>query len=251
MKLLCYALTPDPPELVPASATRAWMDEFASRHPYRCLPMTIGNTWGWEILSPAKFAISWNGGPTNDDLTFEVLDDFPWLSHFAQSNFSRGIATFHTGYLFRTEPGWDLMTSGPINSPKDGIDALAGVIETDWLPYPFTMNWHFTRPGTVVFEKGEPFCLVYPVPHGALEEVEPIIQDLADNAQLLAQYNAWRERREEFMERFRAGDKSTLKEAWQKFYFVGKRPSQEEPVEGHISKLKLKKPLDKRKKAVV
>lgn len=213
--------------------------------------MTIGNTWGWEILSPAKFGVTWNGGPTNDDLTFEVLDDFPWLSHFAQSNFSRGIATFHTGYLFRTEPGWDLMCSGPINTPKDGIAALAGIIETDWLPYPFTMNWHFTRPGTVVFEKGEPFCLVYPVPHGVLEDVEPIIQDLAENAQLLGQYNAWRERREEFMERFRAGDKSTLKEAWQKFYFVGKRPSQEEPVEGHISKLKLKKPLDKRKKAVV
>jgi len=28
------------------------------------------------------------------------------------------------------------------------------VIETDWLPDPFTMNWQMTRPGTVRFREG-------------------------------------------------------------------------------------------------
>ena len=40
------------------------------------------------------------------------------------------------------------MVQGPINRPKDGIAALPGIIETDWSPYSFTMNWMFTRPGT-------------------------------------------------------------------------------------------------------
>ena len=34
--------------------------------------------------------------------------------------------------------------------PKDGISALSGVIETDWLLYNFTVNWIFTRPGVAV-----------------------------------------------------------------------------------------------------
>jgi len=37
----------------------------------------------------------------------------------------------------------------------EGRDRAAdGVIETDWLPDPFTMNWQMTRPGTVRFREG-------------------------------------------------------------------------------------------------
>ena len=68
--------------------------------------------------------------------------------------------TFHPGYLFRTPPGWSMWAMGPPNHIKDGIQPLAGLVETDWLPFPFTMNWIFTRPGTVRFEKGEPFCFI-------------------------------------------------------------------------------------------
>ena len=64
------------------------------------------------------------------------------------------------------------MVQGPINRPKDGIAALSGIIETDWSPYSFTMNWMFTRPGTPVrFEKGEPYCHIFPVSCGALERL--------------------------------------------------------------------------------
>ena len=36
------------------------------------------------------------------------------------------------------------MVRGPTNSPKDGIAALDGIIETDWAHSTFTMNWRFT-----------------------------------------------------------------------------------------------------------
>jgi hypothetical protein len=85
---------------------------------------------------------------------------------------------FHLWYVFRTEPGWDLFASGSLNCPKDGIAPLIGVIEPDWLPYPFTMNWQMTRPGTVRFENEEPVCMIFPVPHGTLQDIEPEIIDL-------------------------------------------------------------------------
>ena len=43
--------------------------------------------------------------------------------------------------------GWNTFVTGPMNGIKDGIAPLSGVIETDWSPYSFTMNWRFTRPG--------------------------------------------------------------------------------------------------------
>jgi Family of unknown function (DUF6065) len=103
----------------------------------------------------------------------------------AISHFAHGILTFHLPCLFRTEAGYDLMVHGPINRPKDGIAPLSGVIETDWAPYSFTMNWIFTRPGTQVsFAQGEPFCHVFPVKRGELEAIEPQLRLLSEEPEL-------------------------------------------------------------------
>jgi hypothetical protein len=139
------------------------------------------------------------------------------------------------------------MATGPLNRPKDGVTPLSGVIETDWLPYPFTMNWHMTRPGTVTFEEGEPICHVFPVPARKLEEVEPEIVNIEEDPELQDQYKAWREKREQFMVRFRDRDPDTLKQAWQRFYFRGEYPDGEAAPQPHTHKLRLTEPLDLRK----
>ncbi len=247
MRLKCYALTPNPPSLVAATQTRQWMDEFPSRHAYRCLPLNIANVHGWELRSPCSFAVHWTGGEKAEDVTVEPLDDYPHLLHFAHSNFTRGIITFMTGYLFVTEPGWNLLTTGPFNHPRDGISPLTGVIETDWLPYPFTMNWQMTRPGTVRFERGDAFCLIFPVRKDELEATDVEIYNLADDPELEKKQTAWREKRDEFMVKFRAGDAATLKEAWQKFYFRGVLPDGGDTPEGHKQKIRLREPVDRRR----
>jgi hypothetical protein len=245
MKLHCYSLMPKPPRLVPAAATRRWMDEFPYHHAYRCLPLSIANAYGWEIQSPCALTIEWNGGPAASDISFSCEDDYRYLNHLVASNFTHGIVTFHTGYLFQTEPGWNLVATGPFNSPKDGCAPLTGVIETDWLPYPFTMNWQLTRPGRFRFERGEPFCVVFPVAQNALESTQPEIVELKSNPELQEQLAAWRARREEFMVRFRAGDEETFREAWQRFYFKGERPDGTDKIAHHKAKLHLAVPINR------
>jgi hypothetical protein len=248
MKLRAYALNTTPPPIVAAARTREWMDAFTSRHPYRCLPLSMANGYGWEVLCPHTFTIHWNGGDAAADVRFEAEGDAPYLHYFVNSNFTRGIVTFHTAYLFQTDPQWHLMATGPLNAPKDGIAPLTGVIETDWLPYPFTMNWRLTRPGSVRFEAGEPFCRIFPVRVGDLQGAELDIFDLGDAPDLDAQYTAWRQQRDEFMTRYRAGDSATLKQAWQKFYFRGTYPDGVPAAAPHSSKLELGEPNDRRRK---
>lgn len=245
MKLTCYAVCPDPPKIVPARADRAWMDEIKDRHAYRCLPLAIANAYGWEILSPCALSVTWNGGVEASSLTVEPDEPFPGFEFFANSHFAYGIVTFHVGYLFRTEPGWDLLATGPYNAAKDGIAPLTGVIEADWLPYPFTMNWRMTRPGTVRFEKDEPLCSIYPVAKGALETVEPVIRSLEDDPRLHEDCMAWRERRNEFIERCLARDNGALSQGWQRHYFLGSHPDGRVATD-HASKLRLKAPVDQR-----
>lgn len=221
------------------------MDKINDNHAYRCLPLNIANTYGWELLSPCTFEASWNGGLSAQAITIKVRDAYTKLSQFVVSHFAHGIVTFHLGYLFRTDPGWDLFASGPVNCPKDGIAPLTGVIETDWLPYPFTMNWKMTRAGTVRFEKDEPVCLLFPVPHGALPDVEPEIIDLDSAPEVKRQTMEWKERRDDFMRKFNAKDQQTLKDGWQRYYFLGKMPDGSSTAQ-HLSKLRLPAPVDKR-----
>ena len=248
MKITFYALTPTPPVLRPATSTRAWMDATPDRHAYRCLPLAIANAHGWEIAAPCAFEVAWNGGDLAGDLTVRALEAFPAFGDFARSHFANGVVTFHIGYLVRTEPGWHTIAGGPLNAPKDGIVALTGVIETDWLPYTFTMNWRMTRPGRVRFERGEAICSLFPVRAHAVAKAGAEIRDIGDDPELRDEMSAWAAQRADFMARFDAGDPAALKAAWQRFYFKGEYPTGAPAEREHVNKLRVAAPVDMRGK---
>ncbi len=245
MELECFRMQDPAPEIVPGRPDRAWMDSFQSRFPYRCLPLTMANTTGWEILCPVDFMAEWNGGPRNEDLKLTPLDPNDSLGHFVQSHFTHGILTMHTGYLFRTPPGWAVWCSGAPNHVKDGVQALEGLIETDWLPFPFTMNWIMTRPGRVYFNKGEPFCFINLIEHQKMDAVQPVLKYLDADPELLKQYQVWTEKRTEFNAKLEERDPETMKQAWQRFYFKGEIPVEDAdaPAE-HMVRRRLKSAIE-------
>jgi hypothetical protein len=49
------------------------------------------------------------------------------------------------------------------------------------------------------------------------------------------------------MQKFDAGDAETIKQAWQRYYFIGRHPDGTE-AKGHLNKLRLKEPIDRRQK---
>ena len=239
--LECFPTAQRPPDLVPGRPQRGWMEKFAGRHPYRCLPLTMANSSGWEILCPVGFAATWNGGPAQADITLTPDHPFPGFEDFVKSHFSHGVITFHPGYLFRTPENWSLIAEGPPNHIKDGIQALSGLVETDWLPFPFTMNWRFTRPGTVKFVKGEPFCFIMPVQDKPLERFEVVQRSLESDDDLRGQYDAWNRQRTDFNKKIMKRDAHATKEAWQRFYFRGELPEDTGPApENHVNKRRLK-----------
>src|SRR5579872_6951255 len=248
MVVKLHALTDYAPQVRSARAKRKWMDDFPDRHAYRCLPLSIANAFGWEVLCPIPVEIRWNGGMAKEDIQVIGLKELPGgapVEHFCRSNFSRGIITFHLDYVIETEPDWGILATGPLNDPKPTVAPLAGVIETDWLPYPFTMNWQLMQPGTTRFEEGEPFCFFLPVPLRKIPTTELEISRMTDDPELEARHNQFRDARNSFMGRIEAGDEETIKEAWQRHYFVGRHPDGALAPE-HLNKLRLKDPVDKR-----
>ena len=213
------------------------MDETDLRYAYRCLPLTIANAMGWEILLPAKIIAEWNGGTKLSDITIEAT--IPVLARRAvgHSHFGHGILTFPVGYLFRTDPGVALWARGVPNSPKDGIAPLDGVIETDWLAFTFTMNWQFTRPGRVTFEKDEPFCFITPVEYRALDDVVPEIMPIAEAPELANPVEAFSGARTRFTRALRRMTRTPRNRAGKSGTLRGEAPFGGEQNPHHVSKL--------------
>jgi Family of unknown function (DUF6065) len=114
------------------------MDRTNGGFAYRCLPLNIANAHGRLILNPALFVARWTGEAGIDAV--EVRATAPRASLIASSHFGSGVLTFNVNALFRTEAGYDLAATGPFNQPKDAIQPLTGIIETDWSPFTFIMN---------------------------------------------------------------------------------------------------------------
>jgi hypothetical protein len=226
-------------DIRPAPVEREWMESTEQRYAYRCLPLNIANAYGWEILCPSGFSAIWDGEPGLESVT--VHPD-PGTENVALSHFGHGTLTFHIPCVFRTEPGFDLMAQGPINRPKDGIAPLSGMIETDWAPYTFTMNWIFTNPGlSVRFEQGEPFCHIFPVQRGQLAEIEPELKSLSSEPELERQFKMWNESRSQFNADLRKPGSQAQVERWQKLYYRGLAPDgTNSPIDDHATRLRLR-----------
>jgi len=239
-ELTCYKLWPTSPDLIPARPDRDWMDMTSERYAYRCIPLSIANASGWEISLPFAFEAAWYGG---DDLsTIQFRSSDPRVKHHVTSHFGHGVITFHTGWLFRTSPGWACWARGAPNSVKDGAVALDGLVETDWLPFPFTMNWKFTRPGVIRFEAGEPFCFVTLAPHGLIDAVQPKLATLDDDPKLKAAYDEWSASRTDFGKRLAEREQSAVAEKWQRTYVQGRGGVEDGVPAYHLSKRRLKAP---------
>jgi len=238
----CFQMQTPAPELVPGRPRREWMDHFTDRQPYRCLPLTMANSTGWDLLCPFDLTIEWDGGPMEENIKFSSDTANVYIDGFVQSHFRSGIVTFHTGYLFRTSPGWAVWCMGPPNQPKDGIYALSGLVETDWLPFPFTMNWQMTRPGSVSFNKGESFCFFTVSEHPRLEAVVPRLRGIESEPALEKDYEQWKTSRGDFIKKLSQRDPETIKSGWQRHYMRGQRPSGEAAEMQHLTKRRLQAP---------
>jgi hypothetical protein len=216
------------------------MDETADGYAYRCVPLSVANAQGWEILSPVTVAARWSGGAGIRDISITFPEGTGTLpAHFVESHFGRGVITFNPLLIFRTPPGYDLWISGTPNDAKDAIAPLTAVVEADWMPFTFSMNWRFTRKNQWVrFSKGEPFCFFMPLKRQPVEEFAPQLKPLSADPDLMRTYAEARDQREDGM----FSDKTT--ERFQGWYSRGLHPTSGEPFPDHRTRTR-PRPLER------
>jgi hypothetical protein len=136
------------------------------------------------------------------------------------SHFGSGIVTFSLPWLFRTSRGVGLWVRGPANDVRDNLVPLDGVVETDWAPYTFTMNWRLMRRGEAYFRAGEPICMLVPIVLDVFERVEPVVRDLDSNPVLKEDFTRFVSKRSGNIQKLKEGGEGT----WAMDYMRGHLP---------------------------
>jgi hypothetical protein len=153
-------------ELIVESLKGNFKRDWFIKHAYFCLPLVIGNQYGFGVKSLKTFKVKWNGGVSSADTIVEILEedenaDYQTIS----SHFGMGTVTIQNRFTFRTPFGVNLMTINPPNHWIDGIQHMTGVVETDNLRRDFTFNLKVTCKNTkLTIQKGEYIGCVLPIP---------------------------------------------------------------------------------------
>ncbi len=143
-------------------------------HAYWCLPLTIGNQYGFGIKALKTFTVLWDGSDSPSGVKVDIVDRGEYPNHQTiSSHFGMGTVTVQNRFTFRTPPNINLMTINPPNHWIDGIQHMTGVIETDNLRREFTFNLKVTRPNHLItVEKGTYIGCVLPIPRFFVDQFE-------------------------------------------------------------------------------
>lgn len=148
-------------------AKRPWFNS----HYYYCLPLNIGNQYGFVIKSMRDFDIFWDG--TTSDALIRFLNNDNEDKQTIQDGFNNGVVTVQNHFHLKTQPGVNLMTIQPPNMFIPGTVAMTGVIETDQLRRDFTFNLKITVPNTWIgVRKGDPLGAFIPIPRYFVDNFE-------------------------------------------------------------------------------
>lgn len=168
-------------ESLKGNIKRDWFNE----HFYYCLPINIGNQYGFVIKSQRDFEMTWDG--SNDkanDILFNFLDDEGENKQMIKSGFSTGVVTIQNRFALKTPPGINLMTIQPPNMYIPGCVAMTGVIETDQIRRDFTFNIKITIPNYKIrVNKGDALGAFIPIPRYFVDKFETkLITDVFDKS---------------------------------------------------------------------
>jgi hypothetical protein len=159
---------------------RDWFDD----HFYHCLPLTIGNQYGFVVKSTRSFTAVWCGNEEGPVIEFSDGDD---TKQIISNHFNFGVITVQNRFALKTPPGINLMTVQPPNYYTAGLTAMTAVIETDNIRRDFTFNLRMTIPEMKIHVKvGDPIAAFIPIARNTVEKYNvKLITDIFSKEQHL------------------------------------------------------------------
>lgn len=139
---------------------RDWMDKTWEYHAYKCLPVTITNSIGYEISAPEDIVFIWDG--VDDTLP----DHITILEGEKYCSTSRGNATlsFITNIIFETDQNVSMLHMPVPNYFREDFQVFSTIISTSWYRQMMPSVIKLMKANKeIVIKAGEPLATIIPV----------------------------------------------------------------------------------------
>ena len=171
------------PEINQSRFNRDWMDNTYNKHAYQCLPMTVANVYGWEIVMEEDLVVQWDGGNTPPVILSGEITSSGRVQAISSII---GMISINMGWVINTEDGYNTWVTGSPNYFVDGATPLTATLPSYWWPDESQMNWKITKIGEpVTFAAGTPFCFFNIYDNSILENTEIVTSNLWDDKELM------------------------------------------------------------------
>ena len=170
--------------------------------PYHCKPWVDGQTVGWTLFYGYLTSVDISGTNAgnievaNLDQLVQETQQTDIVSQFAKGHFGVG-----SGYTLVTPPGYSILILPSPQAP-DGLEAITGLIESDWYPRQLFLVFKIPDAGnTIQLQHKTPLVRVVVVPRHEELSATPLSE--TESAQLEVKRQAY------------LADESTSDSRWQ------------------------------------
>lgn len=114
-------------DLNPMSAKRDWMDKTSEKHAYKCLPVTLANTIGWNLSCTQDIIFTWDG--INDQSPDHIKISSPKYAHAGRG---QSTISFDTQLIFRTDVDVSIWIINPVNFFNNDFEIMSSLVSTSF-----------------------------------------------------------------------------------------------------------------------
>lgn len=179
---------------------RDWMDNTWEAHAYKCFPLSITNSIGYEISCPEDIVFIWDGIDDTSPDHIKILEGHKYCST-ARAN---STLSFITNIVFETDDQTSMLHMPVPNYFRDEYQVFTTLISTSWYRQSFPSVIKLLKPNVeIVIKAGEPIATIIPISLTKFSQDELSLYNY-ETTEEEVKYNE--ERLKVFTEKFSNGD---------------------------------------------
>jgi hypothetical protein len=148
---------------------RDWMEKTAEKHAYKCFPVSLANTIGYELSLPVDVTFVWDGINDSSADHVKVLSGEEFISN------SRANATvsFKTGIVIKSDTNISFLHMPVPNMFNDLYQTFTSIISTSFFDQEFPSAIRILKADkAITIKANEPFATLLPISLTSMSNIE-------------------------------------------------------------------------------
>lgn len=148
---------------------RDWMDNTWEKHAYKCFPVSLANTIGYELSLPIDVTFVWDGINDASAEHVKILSG----EEFIHNSRANATVSFKTGIVIKSDTNLSFLHMPVPNLFNENYQTFTSIISTSFFDQEFPSAIRILKPDKAITIKAdEPFATLVPISLKDMSNIE-------------------------------------------------------------------------------